>query len=613
MPMEKRFGRRAFLQTSSLIATSGLAACNENQDAGDITFDGGSTEFGDALNRLELNGGRTLNIEPGTYHLEPTEKSDGVGPPFAHFEPSLLDDVTIEGNGAKLLFTDPLMGGLHFNGGQNLTLHNLTLDYEPLPYTQGEIIDIPDGFGKVILKLDDGYPPLTHDMFELQQGLDVWGSIHSATGDLITGVRAGDRPQDKRIATFKPVSDRVYELTFLWGRGPIKIGNRLAIVARGGRRHVINIKDVDQPVIENVLIHTSPEMVIRFIQCTDPVVRNVSLKPPSDSNRLIASNADGIHFVNCRSGPLVEDCETNRLLDDAIALSAKMPEIIGIIDDETIRLNSVFGPHFEEDDVLEAMSPNGVRTGPLPGIASVQSYSRGRYTSQPPERVKFEAPVSHLVEIGDFVSNRSSSNRGFIIRNNVLTEHRARLIRISGGTGTIEQNRLDGCQWPAIMLNCDTRGAFAPFRWVEDVVVRNNVISRPGMVYFALNDPSGIAVWHQTHPEHDNEGRPNRDITIIGNQIGNAAFRGLTIRDAENVHVEDNEMADLNQLDYPPPDLGVYLDNVSGATLIENTVKGTSEELDIFGGQRNSEGISERDNTLIIDGRSIPGELKDFD
>ena len=49
-----------------------------------------------------------------------------------------LDGIVIDGNGARIIRTT-LSGGIAVNNCRGLTLRNFTLDYDPLPFTQGVI------------------------------------------------------------------------------------------------------------------------------------------------------------------------------------------------------------------------------------------------------------------------------------------------------------------------------------------------------------------------------------------------------------------------------------------------------------------------------------------
>ena len=69
-----------------------------------------------------------------------------------------LDGVVIDGNGARVIRTT-LSGGIAVNNCRKLTLKNFTLDYDPLPFTQGVITRI-DGH-KLYFRIDQGYPRLS--------------------------------------------------------------------------------------------------------------------------------------------------------------------------------------------------------------------------------------------------------------------------------------------------------------------------------------------------------------------------------------------------------------------------------------------------------------------
>src|SRR5690606_20049081 len=56
-----------------------------------------------------------------------------------------VENLVIDGQGATLLFTSR-DAGLHIASARGLTLKNLTIDYDPLPFTQGTIVNIdPSG------------------------------------------------------------------------------------------------------------------------------------------------------------------------------------------------------------------------------------------------------------------------------------------------------------------------------------------------------------------------------------------------------------------------------------------------------------------------------------
>ena len=68
--------------------------------------------------------------------------------------------MTIDGNGARLVMTD-LKHAVRLSDCRNVTVKNLTVDYDPLPFTQGVITSVSPDSRVVEFTIDKGYPDLT--------------------------------------------------------------------------------------------------------------------------------------------------------------------------------------------------------------------------------------------------------------------------------------------------------------------------------------------------------------------------------------------------------------------------------------------------------------------
>ena len=91
-----------------------------------------------------------------------------------------LDGVTIDGNGARLVMTD-LKHAVRLSNCRNVTVKNLTVDYDPLPFTQGVITSVSPDSRVVEFTIDKGYPDLT--------GPYAVGRMHLFTADRWEGVQ----------------------------------------------------------------------------------------------------------------------------------------------------------------------------------------------------------------------------------------------------------------------------------------------------------------------------------------------------------------------------------------------------------------------------------------
>jgi len=576
-----------------------------------LVFDGGNAAaFQSALDAAAVRPDATLAIEPGTYRLGRSDSQPGGGID-AHFEQVGLEDVTIEGNGATLVFTDPTAGMLHFYGGSGLTIRDLTLDYDPTPFTQAEVVSFSPSDRTVVVELEDGYPALDHEMFDTEK---VWASTHTAGGEFVSGVHADKNP-DKEFSSVVSLGDRRYELTIRESSNLAGLaeGRRLAIVARAGD-HALHFADVAEPTLENVTVRASIAFAVHFAVCTRPVVENCTVGPRRDSGRLIGSDADGIHCLSAREGPRIEDCDIHHLEDDGIVVSTEMSSVTEVVSEDTVRVADTYPFTASEGDVFAVLSPSGERRGELPPVAAVDYRFEGPRSPGRPRTVTFESPVSDRVAQGDYVLNRETANHGFEVRNNDVRNNRASLVRIASGRGELVGNTLSGSSSPAVELECDTRGVWSPKGWLYDVTVAENTVERSGMNYINPRvDPTAIHVLHRAG--EPNEGTPHRDLRIRDNEIVDSGGLGVRVEDATSVDVTDNELSNPNGLDrrrfLGRAGYGIGLENVEDVTLSGTRVSGASDRLAAFGWRADATGVETSGNTLVVDGDSQQADLVD--
>lgn len=572
----------------------------------ELVFDGGDAEaFSEALAELSRNPGATLEIEPGTYRFDSGRRASAD----YHFRPPEMTDATIEGNGATIIFTYHRAGGIRFDAGSDLTIRNLTIDYDPVPYTQAAIVDKSDDLRTLRIELDDGYPALDGPVFARHSRRS--GSLHTEDGEFIRGVRKRG-PPDPSYSNVTKLDDRTYELTVAESSSVRGISEAEKLIIKA-RRSVASLylHRVDRPVIENVTIRASVGAGVVCRVCEEPTVRNCTVARIEDTDRLISTNADGVLIYNSISGPMIEDCRVEYTGDDAMVVTRTMTTVSRLLDERTARLDQVPSFIAGEGDVLTVFSQQGVRKGELPPITDVNPHAESDADRPRPLDATFAEPIADVLSENDVVGNTATGNHGFVIRNNEARNARGLLTRIASSHGIVEANVLDGASRNGIEIECDTNDrTFAPSGGVTDVTVRNNEISRPGLNYLAGPSPAGIRVHHRTRPGVSSTGRPNRDLTIADNEIRNAATIGIEVENAENVSVENNVMENLNNLSYP--DNGRYavrLNDVYDATVRGNSAAGTDDQLSGFGEARESANVSSSDNSLRIDGESAPSNL----
>lgn len=580
---------------------------------GTITFDGGgAAAFSSALRAAEERPGSTLAIEPGTYRLDGS--SVGHSQPHAHFTADGLEGVTIEGNGARFVLTDPTLGALGLFDCRDLTLRNLELDYDPPPFTQGTIAAVEDCGRTVVVDLHEGFPtfdsaPFTHPELGRERR---WATVHDPeTGDFLDERSGGvttigfDDPER--------VGDRRYRIRNLDPARGIGSGRLFVAVARLPFKHAVLVANCAAPTFVNVALYASPAFAVLAIRSGAPTFRNVAVRPRPDSERAIGSNADGIHALGCAPGPTIEDCYAERLEDDAYVVATIMNEVEEVVDDRTVDVTSLVGTAISPGDTLEAIDEGFARRRSLPAVERVESTSlRLPGDWGWPARVTFASSIADALSPGDHLLNRSRANQGFAVRNCRSREIRARHVRVTSRDGLVEGNELDGCGFPAIMLAGGS--FFSPQSPPENVTVRNNAVLRAGLNGFTTPFLGAIDAWinlagWRTGPRP--AGRLISGLTIEGNAVRHAAFKGIQVNDADGVTIGNNVVEHPNRVGVDGDDYGIGLENDRSVTLAGNQVRGTSAELDHFAVQRGTDGIDARSNALTIDGREVTPSVVD--
>ena len=94
---------------------------------------------------IASGGPADVVLENKTYRIDRTIKINRTS------------DLTLDGNGALLLMTKYVMA-LNVHDCSRIRLTNMIFDYDPLPFTQGEVVGVNPQAMTWDLRIDDGYP-----------------------------------------------------------------------------------------------------------------------------------------------------------------------------------------------------------------------------------------------------------------------------------------------------------------------------------------------------------------------------------------------------------------------------------------------------------------------
>lgn len=498
------------------------------------------------------SGEKRVVIPPGEHRLDSALRLER------------LSDVVIDGTGATLVFTNLRDGGVAVADSAHLTLRGFTVDFDPLPFTQGtvETVDVENGL--VTYAVHDGYPDLTADY--------VSHRAHVFTPD--TRVWKPEAP-DIYASSGRAITPRRGELVFSadrrWQLAHISPGDLLVQDVR--RERGIRIDRCADITVEGVTIWSAPgiAMTVRFVDGENHFSFNVGrgpTPPGATEPRLLSTSADGFNYAYARTGLVLENCDFSFMGDDAVNLHG-IAFAVAESDGTTVRLIRPYGREGFDKVIRPGDEVHGIAQGnfDITGVSSIASVAYEpapdpRFAKRLAElfphvrgnrfsiyRLELARPLA--LSPGDFVEIPAIAAAGYTIRDNRFTHNRGRAMRLMSSRGLVENNHIEGIKQAAITLGPEFVG-FREAGWVEDVVVRGNTIRDsafdPALVRHAAYTPGAISVMHRG--ETPDSPRPvvarHRNITIENNRIENVGGPAIHINQASGVRILNNHIARTN-------------------------------------------------------------------
>lgn len=452
-----------------------------------------------------------------------------------------LQDVVIKGNGAEIICNSQELA-FRFLNCKRVKVLNLSVDYDPLCFTQGSIVAMAADKSWFEVEIDSGYA-IENVRNERVQFYD------SATralkqNSITTG--AGHYSQFQQVAgtrRFKAVKS--WNWTAGEQMGDLVVFDVVSAKANPAA-HCIFLEKCEDMEVKHVAVYGSNSFSFYERECSNThydsclVDRGPSL--PGIAPRLRSGNADGIHSSHARKGPLVENCEVRHQGDDCIIVCGRSFPICRI-DSAT---NSFFvlsreaNPVFATGDDIQHVLYSGVKNG-LMTIQAIAPYtptlaeqqliqakyptllSKDKYTRGVRITV---AAIPDSMGIGDVIYNEDATGSGFVIRNNKVGFNRSRGILIKSKNGLVENNEISGCAMNGILVAPEIHwmgGGFA-----DSVEIRNNVIS--GCMFERTNTgmpPGVLSVFYANGALDVPRAGAFTEINVHGNTIQQCPYPGI--------------------------------------------------------------------------------------
>jgi hypothetical protein len=537
----------------------------------------------DAGERLQLDiaaalkrGDASFTIAPGEYRLAKPWPGSRVNA----FRFVGTKGFTLNGGGARIVFESPLdgepTGGFLFGGCREVTVKDLTLDWDPLPFTQGTIVSTVGDTQEFVFKPDPGYERILGAMRRDDGRLVRIFAFDRATKKLTPyQMRSGVRPVQAGHGVFERAeADGTYRLKLTEGpNGPKPVltpaqqgmgaGTAVAIVHRWGPV-CLWTENCGPMRFENIVTHSAPMgfAIGRFGE--GPLVfKGCKAVRPAGSDRFITLNADGINVGKMWHGPIIEDCEMEGVCDDFVnCFSLMFPVFEQPAPDEIItgdfELNGVAQPELRFVTLGECTLLGKRAAGSIERIASYRigdRWGQGWTLPRPWKtafaagktvravRIKLASPLP-MPQEGMFFTPESTLNRGAVIRGCRFSTGVARGLLLQGEDFTVEGNRFSNLLESAMLFGAESAW------WAGAVNAKRMTIHGN-----TIEDTNLRAISHSYKGTLDLciEGDLARadlieDIAITGNTIIRPGGSAIAIEGARRVRISGNTFIESGNL-----------------------------------------------------------------
>ncbi len=503
------------------------------------------------IDRQLKEGSKRITVPPGRYRVVPRNR--------IHLVLADLKDVEIVAEGVELICTETTRA-LSITGCSNLTLTGLVIDYDPLPFTQGEITGISADGRVHDIRLFAGYPQdgeitgAKYEIFRPDTRELRFGSYH---GCKVTQEAPGRLRVVKSAHGKKEIPERVGDII------AIACGN-----APGGSiPHAVALEDSRKVTLAGVKLHASNSFGFFESGCSGTVYRQciVDRRPAETdireraSPRIRSLNADGFHSKHAETGPSYIGCEARFLGDDCVAINGDYHVVMESKGNE-LRVLAKREMNIVPGDPVELVSFDGLR---LPDARVVSVKRIGRSLDEEVAflgklrlhedlknhsgaaltkafRITLDRPVQ--LPAGSLICSANRVGNHFKVIDCKFGFNRSRGILVKSSHGEIRGNRLDGCWMEAIKVSPE-------YWWLEagsgsDVVIRDNVI-RNGF-------GRAIAVVSKGGKGEVSPAGAHRNIAIGGNRIENSPAPQILVTSTDGLVIEGNRIRDREK-----PALGV--------------------------------------------------------
>lgn len=518
-------------------------------------------------------GQQRIVIPPGRHRVTPRQGQ--------HLVLRDLSGIEIVADGAELICTETTRA-VTIAHCRDLTLRGLTIDYDPLPFTQGRIVKLSPDKRIHEIELFEGYP--TAD------------TVRSFKYEIFQPDTRTLRCEDHNIQNIEKLDARHLRITAN-GRAedPEQVGDIIVIgseyAPHGNAGHAVALEDNVGVRLERVSLFASNCFGFIETNCDGTAYDRCRIdRRPAETDlvkradpRIRSLNADAYHSKHALKGPTYTGCVARFMGDDAVNICGDY-HMIAACQGARLRVLAKGKMNVAPGDPVELMAYDGTRP---PDAKAVAVEPDGRATEDERSFLSnqkmdqgirtraniraYTVTLDRAVDLtrGALIASANRMGNGFLVQGCDFGSNRSRGILIKASNGKVIGNKLAGSWGEAIKVSPE-------YWWLEsgssnNVEIRDNAVSdcrAMGIAVYANGGPGTIA----PTGAHTN-------ITIAHNTVTETPAPNIYVTSTNKLRIEGNTLSHITPPRRPSRRRGnekaepITTINCTGVTMENNKIE----------------------------------------
>ncbi|HLH94926.1 MAG TPA: right-handed parallel beta-helix repeat-containing protein [Xanthobacteraceae bacterium] len=470
-----------------------------------------------------------------------------------------LNGFTLNGNGAALINTTR-GSTLLISGSKQVTVRDLSIDYDPLPFTQGTVTGFDHAALEIMIKVDAGYPDEPDFLATITDGF--FKVMNRATRALKPGAR--DFLSPKKV---ERVGAGVIRVTLQWSANetfpsqlPLAVGDVVAI--SNSYADAIVVDGSSATSFSGLKLLASPAMGI--LENGGPGgmrLQHVTIAPGprpkgASTDRLVSTNSDGSHFITVERGPTIEDCTFANTSDDAVNVHGFYYYVVRQTGPQRYLLSPKWDIGLAAGDEIETCQQGTFRSlgrtkiveltkRKVPELkAEIAKLWKGRSpTTQPDLVYEIVLQQNTPLKVADAVTSLARIGAGTAIRR--CSFHACGRVLVKSPNSMVEDCQFTYSSGVALQAGSDI-GFWSESGFAENLIFRNNHLAHSilganeltlgsgalGAIYVGMVAPEGAKGFQNNFQ--------NRNVTIQGNHIDDSYIYAIFVSNADGIKIIGN-------------------------------------------------------------------------